>query len=165
MTENEDAESIPKALPRLLEDMVEAAKAVRELARAQWQLLGAELRLARAAAWTLLVAMLLVTVFSVALGLTLLVLLGLALAHWFGSWIWALLALAGLLTLCLMGAFVLFRRCLHWLSLPGTRAQWHSLARESVAASSTRAGKTGKAGAPESDDGEASADEHTLQAD
>ncbi len=131
MTDNHDdasAASAPEA-PPWLEELFQAAHALRELALAQWQLLGAELRLARAAAWTLLVAALLATVFAVALGLTALALLGLALAHWLGSWLWALAALAALLVLGLVAAIALFRRCLHWLSLPGTRAQWHSLMR------------------------------------
>ena len=117
--------------PQWLEDIGEAACALRELAQAQWELLGAELRLARSAAWTLLTVMVCTVVFGVALGLTLLALLGIGLAHWLGSWVWALLVLAGLLMLGLVATILLFRRCLHWLSLPGTRAQWHAFTRQS----------------------------------
>lgn len=109
-----------------------ATVALRELLAAQWQLLGAELRLARSAAMTALVAALAATVFAVALGLTLLALVGWLLAQWFGSWAWALLALALLQVLGVAGAIVLFRRCLHWLSLPASRAQWRALVRESA---------------------------------
>lgn len=123
--------------PQWLEDIGEAACALRELAQAQWQLFGAELRLARSAAWTLLAAMVCTVVFAVALGLTLLALLGIGLAHWLGSWVWALLVLVGLLALSLAAAIMLFRRCLHWLSLPGTRAQWHAFAHQSATAAST----------------------------
>lgn len=141
MSEREDGASTDTSTaapppPQWLDDLREAALALRELAQAQWQLLGAELRLARTAALTWLVATLAATVFAAGLCLVLLTLLGYALGLWFGSWLWALVALAGLLTLALVAALVLCRRCLHWLSLPGTRAQWHSLARQSVAATS-----------------------------
>lgn len=126
----DDVEGDP-APPRWFDELRSAAAALRELFAAQWDLLGAELRLARAAAMTALLAALAATVFAVALGLTVLALLGWALAHWFGSWAWALLALAVLQALGVAGAIVLFRRCLHWLSLPASRAQWHSLVRES----------------------------------
>jgi uncharacterized membrane protein YqjE len=117
--------------PRWFDELRRAVVALRELFAAQWALLGAELRLARAAAMTALLAALAATVFAVALGLTVLALLGWALAHWFGSWAWALATLAVLQVLGVAGAIVLFRRCLHWLSLPASRAQWHSLVRES----------------------------------
>lgn len=130
MNTSEQASS-DDARPPWLEDIGEAACAMRELAQAQWQLLGAELRLARSAAWTLLTVMVCTVVFGVALGLTLLALLGIGLAHWLGSWVWALLVLAGLLAVGLGATILLFRRCLHWLSLPGTRAQWHAFAHQS----------------------------------
>lgn len=123
--------------PRWVDEVRMATVAVRELLAAQWQLFGAELRLARAAAMTALVAALAATVFGVALGLTLLALLGWLLAQWFGSWAWALLALALLQVLGVAGAIILFRRCLHWLSLPASRAQWRSLVRESTTRTSS----------------------------
>ncbi|HET7359177.1 MAG TPA: ABC transporter ATP-binding protein [Rhodanobacteraceae bacterium] len=126
----DDVEGDP-APPRWFDELRSAAAAVRELLAAQWDLLGAELRLARAAAMTALLAALAATVFAVALGLTVLALLGWALAHWFGSWAWALFALAVLQALGVIGAIVLFRKCLHWLSLPVSRAQWRALVRES----------------------------------
>lgn len=140
MSEGEHAAS--GAPPPWLADLGEAAVAVRELAQAQWQLLGAELRLARSAARTLLVAMVLALVFAVALGLSLLALVGIALWLWLGSWIWALLVLAGLLALGLVASIMVGKRCLHWLSLPGTRAQLHAFARPPAA-------KASAAGTPE----------------
>jgi F0F1-type ATP synthase assembly protein I len=93
---------------------------------------------------TALVAALAATVFAVALGLTLLALIGWLLAQWFGSWAWALLALALLQVLGVAGAIVLFRRCLHWLSLPASRAQWRSLVRESTTRTSPSHGLRGE---------------------
>lgn len=117
-------------VPPWLRQLCVAASALRELARAQWQLMGAEWRLARSAAMTALLASLLIVVFAVALGLTVLVLAGVLLAHWLNSWILALVILGVVLALCLAGSIVLFRRCLVWMSLPETRAQWHLLARD-----------------------------------
>ncbi len=127
--ETEGADGTPSAPPWLRELCV-AAAALRELAQAQWQLMGAEWRLARSAAMTALVAALLVGVFAIALGLTLLVLAGGLLAHWLHSWLLALVVLGVVLGLCLAGSIFLFRRCLFWMSLPETRAQWHLLARD-----------------------------------
>lgn len=145
MSETRGAASAPEVPPRWLEEMCEAAGAIRELAQAQWQLLGAELRLARTAARVMLATLLLATVGAVALGLTLLALLGLALAQWLGSWTGALLVLAGLLVLGLTAACVLLRRCLHWLSLPGTRAQWRPFTRSKPAPSRAAAGSNQEA--------------------
>jgi len=69
-------------------------------------------------------------VFAVALGFTLLALAGWGLAQWFGSWAWALTALAALQLLLLVGAILVFRRAMHWLTLPATRAEFAILARE-----------------------------------
>ena len=124
--------SADSAPPRWLVELREAASSLRELAAAQFGLLGAELRLARAAARTALLALLAATVFAVALGLTLLALLGWVLAQWFGSWLWALLVLAVLQGVGLFGAIAFFRRCLHWMSLPNSRAQVTALVREST---------------------------------
>lgn len=136
---SEDTADTASAPPQWLRDIGEAVGALRELAQAQWQLLEAELRVARSAAWTLLVVSVLVLVLAAALGLTLLALVGLALSLWLGSWIWALLVLAGLLVLGLIATLMLGRRCLHWLSLPGTRTQWRAFT-DKVGTASSRAG-------------------------
>jgi uncharacterized membrane protein YqjE len=117
--------SLPDELGRL-------AGAVRRLFGAQLRLLAAELGLARSAVSWLLVAALVATVAGVALGLTLLGLVGLLLATWFHSWIWALLVLALLQALLLAGAILLFRRCMHWMSLPATRHEWGAMMRETL---------------------------------
>lgn len=154
MADNEDAASnATQAPPRWLADIVETAEALRELAGAQWHLLGAELRLARAAAMTLFITVMAAVACMVALGLTLLALLGVGLALWFGSWIWSLVGLAIVLILVLTATLLLARRCLHWLSLPGTRAQWHSLAHAPAAPPAQGA----------SPDGEASSHAHSAQ--
>ena len=129
-----DPEAAPaqSAPPSWLLELREAASSLRELVSAQIALLGAEFRLARSAARVAMLAMLAATVFAVALGLTVLALLGWALAQWFGSWLWALLALAVLQGVGLVGAIVLFRRCLHWMSLPRSRAQVSALVQEST---------------------------------
>lgn len=121
------------APPRWFDDVREAAAALRDLLAAQGALLQAELRLARSAAHAALVAALVATVAAVALGLTLLALLGWALAQWFGSWAWSLAALAGLLALALAAAIALFRRCLHWMTLPASRREWRTLVQETTA--------------------------------
>lgn len=104
--------------------------ALRELAQAQWQLLGAEWRLARSAAMTALLAALLVLVFAVALGLTVMALAGWLLAQWLGSWTLSLVVLGVVLMLCLAVSVYLFRRCLYWMSLPETRLQWRRMAQD-----------------------------------
>jgi len=116
----------------LLDELGRLAGAVRRLFGAQLQLLAAELGLARSAVSWLLVAALVATVAGVALGLTLLGLVGVLLATWFHSWIWALLVLALLQALLLAGAIGLFRRCMHWMSLPATRHEWGAMMRETL---------------------------------
>jgi uncharacterized membrane protein YqjE len=116
----------------LLQDLGRLAHAVRSLFGAQLELLAAELGLARSAVSWLLAAGLGATIAGVGLGLTLLGLVGLVLAKWFGSWIWAFVVLALLEALGLLGAIVLFRRCMHWMSLPGTREEWHAIMRETL---------------------------------
>ena len=115
-----------------LAEVGQLARAVRRLFGAQMQLLAAELGLARSAISWLLLSALAATVAGVALGLTLLGLIGVLLAAWFGSWIWALLALALLQVLFLLGSIALFRRCMHWMSLPATRGQWGAMMRDSA---------------------------------
>jgi Predicted membrane protein len=124
----------------LLQELGRLAGAVRRLFGAQLQLLAAELGLARSAVAWLLVAALVATVAGVALGLTLLGLVGVLLATWFHSWIWALLVLALLQALLLAGAILLFRRCTHWMSLPATRHEWGAMMRETLHRAEREAG-------------------------
>lgn len=126
--ESDAAASSP---PRWLRDLREAIAALRELAAAQVGLLRAELRVAQAAAHTAMLAALAATVFAVALGLTLLALIGWGFAQWFGSWLWALLALAALQVVGVIGAIFLVRWCFHLMSLPRSRAQLQATVRES----------------------------------
>jgi len=105
---------------------------VRKLFGAQLQLVAAELGLARSAVSWMLAAGLAATVAGVGLGLTLLGLLGVVLATWFHSWIWSLLVLALLQGLFLLGAILLFRRCMHWMSLPATRGEWSAMMRDTL---------------------------------
>ncbi|MEO8808913.1 MAG: ABC transporter ATP-binding protein [Rhodanobacter sp.] len=93
------------------------------------ELLAAEFGLARSAISWMLIAGLAATVVGVGFGLTVLGLIGVVLAKWLGSWIWALLALALLQLLLLTIAIVLFRRCMHWMSMPETRAEWGAMIR------------------------------------
>lgn len=130
----------------LLAEVGQLARAVRQLFGAQMQLLAAELGLARSAISWLLLAALAATVAGVALGLTLLGLVGVLLATWLGSWIWALLALALLQGLFLLGAIALFRRCMHWMTLPATRSEWSAMMRETLhkAEAGSAAGQDGQ---------------------
>jgi hypothetical protein len=123
-------DSTPGAGGGLLADIAQLAGALRRLFGAQLHLLAAELGLARRAVSWMLAAALAATVAGVGLGLSLLGLLGVLLATWFDSWIWALLALVLLQGLFLAGAILLFRRCMHWMSLPATRGEWHAMMRE-----------------------------------
>ncbi|GLQ91401.1 ABC transporter ATP-binding protein [Dyella acidisoli] len=116
----------------LLDDIGRLARGVRSLFGAQLTLLAAELGLARSAVSWLLAAGLGATVAGVGLGLTLLGLIGLVLAKWFDSWIWAFVVLAVLEALALFGAIFLFRRCMHWMSLPATRQEWRAIMRDTV---------------------------------
>jgi uncharacterized membrane protein YqjE len=117
----------PAAPSGLLDDLGRVARAVRSLFGAQLRLLAAELGLARSAVSWMLAAGLGATVAGVGLGLTLLSLIGMLLAKWFGSWIWAFVVLALLEALALLGAILLFRRCMHWMSLPATRQEWRAI--------------------------------------
>lgn len=123
----------------LLEEISRFGRAARQLFGAQAQLLAAELGLARSAVSWLLLAALAATVAGVGFGLTLLGLAGLLLATWFGSWIWALLLLALLQLLFLFGAIALFRRCMHWMSLPATRSEWSAMMRAGLQPAETTA--------------------------
>ena len=122
----------------LLDELAQLVRATRQLFGAQLQLLAAELGLARSAVSWMLLAGLAATVAGVGLGLSVLAFIGLLLAKWFGSWLWALLVLCVLQLLFLFGAIVLFRRCMHWLSLPATRGEWGALMRDTVRAADRR---------------------------
>ncbi len=114
----------------LLGEIGQFGRAFKHLFGAQLKLLVAELGLARSAVSWMLLAALAATVAGVGLGLSGLALLGLVLAKWFGSWLWALLLLCVLQLLFLVGALVVFRRCMHWLSLPATRSEWGRMMRD-----------------------------------
>lgn len=116
----------------LLAEIGQLGRAVKHLFGAQMQLLAAELGLARSAVSWMLAAGLAATVAGVGFGLTVLTLMGLLLATWFGSWIWALLVLALLQMVFLFGSILLFRRCMHWMSLPATRSEWSAMMRDTV---------------------------------
>jgi uncharacterized membrane protein YqjE len=133
-TQTPPADAMPPLTPpsRLLDELGQLGSAVKRLFGAQLHLLAAELGLARSAVSWMLAAGLAATVAGVGFGLTLLGLVGLLLAEWFGSWPWALVALAGLQLLFLFGAIWLFRRCMHWMSLPATRDGWGAMMRRTV---------------------------------
>jgi uncharacterized membrane protein YqjE len=116
----------------LFDELTRLARAVRQLFGAQMHLLAAELGLARSAVSWLLAAGLIATVAGVGLGLTVLGLIGLLLAKWFNSWIAAFAVLAALEALTLFGAILLFRRCMHWMSLPATRQEWGAIMRDTL---------------------------------
>jgi uncharacterized membrane protein YqjE len=116
----------------LLAELGQFGRAIRHLFGAPLALLAAELGLARSAVSWMLLAALAATVAGVGLGLTLLGLVGVVLAAWWGSWFWALLGLAVLQLLFLLGAIILFRRCMHWMSLPATRSEWGAMMRETL---------------------------------
>lgn len=117
---------------RLLDEIRQLGRAVRRLFGAQMELLAAELGLARSAISWMLLAGLAATVAGVGFGLSVLGLIGVLLVKWLGSWVWALLALALLQLLFLLGAIALFRRCMHWMSLPATRGEWSAMMRDSA---------------------------------
>lgn len=123
----------PAASSRLLDELGRLAHAVRHLFGAQWRLFLAELSLARGAVSLLLALGLIATVAGVGLGLTALALIGVALARWFDSWLWALAMLVLLQGVVLTAAIVLFRRALHWLSLPATRGEFGAMMRSAAA--------------------------------
>ncbi|MFA6232123.1 MAG: ABC transporter ATP-binding protein [Rhodanobacter sp.] len=124
-----DAVSPPSGL---LADIAQLGRSVKQLFGAQMHLLAAELGLARSAISWMLLAALAATAAAVGLGLTVLGLVGVVLVQWLGSWIWALLLLALLQLLFLVVTIVLFRRCMHWMSLPATRGEWGAMIRGTV---------------------------------
>ena len=122
----------PSPPPGLLEDVGRLGRAFHKLFGAQLRLLAAELGLARSAVHWLLAAGLVATVAAVGLGLTLLGLTGWLLAQWLHSWTWALVLLSLLELGFLLGAILLFRRCMHWMSLPATRGEWNAMMRDAL---------------------------------
>ncbi|MHA6205661.1 ABC transporter ATP-binding protein [Dyella soli] len=135
-TGRDDAPASPEPTPAsppppgLLDDFGRLGRAFQKLFGAQLSLLAAELGLARSAVHWLLAAGLVATIAGVGLGLTLLGLTGWLLAQWFNSWTWALVVLALLELGVLGGAILLFRRCMHWMSLPATRGEWNAMMRD-----------------------------------
>jgi uncharacterized membrane protein YqjE len=134
-----EGESTPGAAPAsapppsgLLHEISQLSQAVKRLFGAQIDLLAAELGLARSAISWIFLAGLAATVAGVGFGLTVLSLIGVLLVKWLGSWVWALLVLALLQLVFLVGAIVLFRRCMHWMSLPATRAEWSAMMHDSA---------------------------------
>lgn len=122
----------PAPPPGLLDDIGRLGRAFRQLFGAQLKLLSAELGLARSAVHWLLIAGLVATVAAVGLGLTLLGLIGWLLAQWFDSWAWALAALSLVELMFLAAAMLLFRRCMHWMTLPATRGEWNAMMQETL---------------------------------
>lgn len=122
---NDGAPEVPSA-PSWVGDVLAAAAAVRALVDAQIDLLGAELRLARRAARLAVAVFVAIVVFAVAFGLSLVALLATALAQVLTSWPQALLMLAALLLIALVGSTWLLRQCLHWMTLPASRAEWRA---------------------------------------
>jgi hypothetical protein len=129
----------------VLAELGQLGHAIKELFGAQLELLSAEVGLARSALSWMLLAGLAATVAGVGLGLTLLALVGVLLAKWFASWVWALVALAVLQLLFMLAAILFFRRCMHWMSLPGTRSEWGAMMRDTRAR--TRRRREGEDGA------------------
>jgi hypothetical protein len=123
----------------LLVEIGQFGRAFKQLFGAQRRLLAAELGLARSAVSWMLLAALAATVAGAGLGLSVLAILGLVLAKWFGSWLWALLLLCVLQMFFLAGALLLFRRCIHWISLPATRGEWGGMMRDILHASDRQA--------------------------
>lgn len=128
----ETAAADPAPPSGLAAEFGQLGAAVKHLFGAQLHLLAAELGLARSAVSWMLVAALAATVAGVGLGLSVLAFVGVLLAKWLGSWLLALLALCLLQLGFLLGAIVLFRRCMHWISLPVTRHEWNAMMRHTL---------------------------------
>jgi hypothetical protein len=122
----------PLAASGLLQELIALGRAFKQLFGAQLHLLGAELGLARGAVSLLLLMGLAATVAGVGLMLSLLGLLGVLLAQWLGSWVWALLVLSAVQGLWLLLALWVFRRCMHWMSFPASRGEWHAMMRDTM---------------------------------
>ena len=115
--------ALPPPRQGLLGELGQFGRAAAQLFKAQWQLLQAELGLARRAmAWLVAIGCA-ATLFLNAALLVAVALVAVALAQWFHSWIWSLAAVLVLLLL-MVGACAWFcRRCVRWMSLPVTRSQ------------------------------------------
>lgn len=119
-------------MPAWVDDVRRLGAGLKNLFGAQLKLLVAEIGLARSGIVMMLLMGLAAIVFAVALGFTLLALAGWALAQWFGSWAWALGVLAAIQLILLIVAIRLFRRGMHWLTLPATRAEIATLAKDAA---------------------------------
>jgi Zn-dependent protease with chaperone function len=118
--------------PGILDEIGRAGRAAKHLFGAQLSLFMAELGLARSAVSWMLLAALAATVAGVGLGLTLMALVGVLLAAWLHSWPLALVILGVLQLLFLVGMIWLFRRCMHWLTLPDSRHAWRETIRQAM---------------------------------
>lgn len=127
--------------PSFLDDIGRFGRALKQLFGAQLNLLAAELGLARSAVSWLLLSALAATVAGVGLGLSLLGLVGVLLATWFKSWVWALLVLCLLEGIFLAAMIFLFRRCMHWLTLPASRRELRATIQQAM-------GRAGQAAPP-----------------
>lgn len=114
----------------LLDEVGQLGRSVKRMFGAQLDLFGAELGLARSAVSWMLIGGLAATVAGVGMGLTLLGFIGVALASWWGSWLWSLLALFFLQAMFLTGAILLVKRCMHWMTLPATRGELSAMMRD-----------------------------------
>ena len=132
----------------LLGELAQLGRAIKHLFSAQIELLAAEAGLARSAIPWIMIAALAATISGVGLGLTLLGLVGVALAHWFGSWLWALGALSLLQLIFLLGAIFAVRRCMGLFGFRATRDQWgnmmHDTFRKPAAKADTVAARRGE---------------------
>lgn len=139
MQGHDESAAPPPAATGVLAEVGQLGSAFKRLLGAQWQLLAAEYGLARSALSWILLSGLVAIVSGMGLALGLLALLGLALATWWGSWLWALLGLCALQLLLLLGAAMMIRRCMHWMSLPRSRSQWSTLMQDALRAGNVEA--------------------------
>ena len=153
------APDAPPSATGLLAELGQVGRAVRRLFGAQLHLLAAELGLASSAVSWMLLAGLAATVAGVGLGLSGLALVGLLLAKWFGSWLWAMLALCVLQAGFLLGSILLFRRCMHWMSLPASRHEWGALVHDTLRRAERQAERESDVGARSTPDGSAARDQ------
>jgi uncharacterized membrane protein YqjE len=121
------------AMPGWIDDLRRLGRGLKHLFGAQLSLAAAEIGLARSGIVMMLFMGLAAITFAVGLGFTLLALAGWGLAQWFGSWAWALAALAGLQVILLVLAIMVFRHGMRWLTLPATRAELATLAKQAAA--------------------------------
>ena len=123
----------------LLAEIGQLGSAFKRLLGAQWQLLAAEFGLARSAVSWILLSGLVAIISGMGLALGMFALLGLALATWWGSWLWALVGLCVFQLLFLLGAVMMIRRCMHWMSLPRSRNQVTTLMHDALRAGTAEA--------------------------